>query len=796
MAFFRKRWEGLTKNIARGLVPAATVAPKPAVPRTPSPRSPNPSPKRRRYTLGAAIFATALTGRTVALPQPWRRSRSESDHTCVEQECFEPYETVTELRTGPNRKLDGSDRYPVQSLEVPEVSASYGEDEDMDAHLSPADKVVESSCQSNKKRGESFSTNAIYAVTCKNKEEKSPPSPSTNADKKEVPSLETEFQVLADELKVEIGAEDQHLGLHLKEEKSLSENLICEKPPPLPGVSIQARQAWENVVKEKFRELNQENQSLIKAYQDVAQQFEGKNREMEEQQLKLESLEEEIRRLKEAAERSSSEESTELRSLRQQAQELVDENNALKVTVHRLNVELSRYQTKFRPLYQQEHLQLTSLPSEGPPPPWLLNMKYLSPLVLSYEDRIREKEDVILGHKEDMKNFKVRVEELVKENEHLHKQLKKSNFISPTKWQQLQTQAMLILEENELLMEQIKIQQAKEQDSPSKHVKAEVSKLIKQIIILENKEKSQTEEIAECKKQLEALRSIFEELKAKLDSRPAAEELFTLMNDLKSCLQQDREKKCRQTEDLTGKIASLQAENEKLLLEKNNFMAKHTILKTEMEAMQKTNRHLQKKIGRLLTQLEEGTEKELEAHYHLTKLTSLAENIAQERDSLILLARCLENENHGVFNRIVEGSVCLGRLKEKVKVCKKEAAEKLGDMSLKMTEQEKEFAVKTALHEQEMKHLQHQLQEKEQAISQVLQQKSKVEGDLEVIWESTSKENRRMRELLYKLRKNNMGSTVRVSEPYLQETFQKDLISGHDFSYCDVKPSSLTINEI
>lgn len=48
------------------------------------------------------------------------------------------------------------------------------------------------------------------------------------------------------------------------------------------------------------------------------------------------------------------EEAAELLSLRQQAQELVDENDALKMTVHRLNVELSRYQTKFRPLSQEE----------------------------------------------------------------------------------------------------------------------------------------------------------------------------------------------------------------------------------------------------------------------------------------------------------------------------------------------------------------------------------------------------------------------------------------------------------
>lgn len=39
-----------------------------------------------------------------------------------------------------------------------------------------------------------------------------------------------------------------------------------------------------------------------------------------------------------------------------------------------------------------------------------------------------------------------------------------------------------------------------------------------------------------------------------------------------------------------GKITSLQAQNKKLLLEKNNFMADNKILETEMEMTKKTNR--------------------------------------------------------------------------------------------------------------------------------------------------------------------------------------------------------------
>lgn len=59
------------------------------------------------------------------------------------------------------------------------------------------------------------------------------------------------------------------------------------------------------------------------------------------------------------------------------------------------------------------------------------------------------------------------------------------------------------------------------------------SKLTKQIIILEDKKRSQEEQIAEYQKQLEALRTTCEELKAKLDSKIAAEEHFALVNELK-----------------------------------------------------------------------------------------------------------------------------------------------------------------------------------------------------------------------------------------------------------------------
>ncbi|XP_053904624.1 centrosomal protein of 89 kDa isoform X3 [Malaclemys terrapin pileata] len=790
---FRRGRTGPFKHIAHGLVPAATIAPKPAVPRTPPPRSPNPSPERPRSALAAAILVTTLTGRTIAIPQPRQRSLSESDTSCLEQECFiEPYATVTELKLGPNWKHDDSERSPVQSLEV---SGNPCKDEDMDTYLSETEKEPEHNYQGAEKREESFSNDAIYAVPYKNKKVKLPVSSSVDLDENKISSHEAAFPILVDQSNIQV-EEDEPPVLNLKEQKLAVENPLSEKPPPSPDVSVRARQGRMETTKEKFQELKQENWSLINANQTMALQLEELKQQIKELQLKLKTLEKENKKCRKAAESSHKEEEVaELLSLRQQAQELVDENDGLKMTVHRLNVELSRYQTKFRPLSQDENIKIGGLPTKGPPPPWLLDMKYLSPLLLAYEDRMREKEDLNLAHEEDMKKFRIRVEELVKENEQLHQQLNKNSSVTLKEWQQLQTQAKLVLEENGVLMEQLEIQQAKAKESYNQHLQ-EVSKLTKQLMVLEAKKQSQEEEISENQKQLKSLCSTCEELKANLNGRVTAEEHVALVNALRSQLQQEQEKQSAELGDLMERLASLQAQKKSLLLEKNDLVAENKILEAELKMAQKTNRKSQKKIGLLKQQLGEAMEKEVAAHQYLANLISLAENISQERDHLIHLAKCLESEKHGVLNKIIEGNVRLGRLEEKVRVYKKKAAGKLGDINLKMTEQEKEFAGKASQYQREMKHLQRLLQDKQETLDEVLQQKREVEGELEIVWESTSKENRRMKEFLHKsLEKNNMWSTVRVYESYLDEISQKDFISGYDFSYCDVKPSSPTKNQ-
>ncbi|KAF4010876.1 hypothetical protein G4228_002387 [Cervus hanglu yarkandensis] len=719
---FRSGRKKQYKYIIHGLLPAASIAPKPAVPRTPPPRSPNPSPERPRSALAAAILATTLTGRTVAIPQPRRRSHSESDMTYMEKDSLiEPYATTSELRHQPHWQNEAGRRSSLPSFEM----VGYEEDEDTDSRLSSSRRQ---SGDASARKEEGSLSDAVYAAPHRN----------------QVPSSH---------------------GVDTEDEQSISEQDGFPSSPIPPentqekDITGRTRQRCIEITKEKLEELKEENLHLNNANQTLTYELNIIKKTMKELQLKLERMKKENGKPKEVEKASSQEvvAAPELHYLRKQAQELVDENDGLKMTVHRLNVELSRYQTKFRHLSKKESLNIEGLPSKGPTPPWLVDIKYLSPLLLAYEDRMKEKDELVASL-------------------------------------QLQTQAELVLEENKLLIEQLEIQQRKAKDTHQERLQ-EVSKLTKQLVLLETKTQSQEKELAESKEQLAVLRTECQELKIQLDSKVAMDVHTSIVNEFKSQLQKEEEKENAEMEELMEKLAALQVQKKSLLLEKKNLTAKNKALEAELEKAQKINGRSQKKIDVLKKQVEKAMENEMSAHQYLVNLVGLAENVTQERDNLMFLAKCLESENHGVLNRITECSIRLGRLKEKMKGYKKQMALQLGDMSHHLTEQQEDFASKSAQYQQEMRHLHRILLDKQDVLDKALQQKREVEGELEVVWESTSKENRRIRELLQAtLERTGPRENTRASEDgCLDVTSQHDLLDACCFSYCDMKPPPTTL---
>nr|XP_055093079.1 centrosomal protein of 89 kDa isoform X2 [Symphalangus syndactylus] len=749
---FRRGRRSQFKHIIHGLLPAASIAPKAAVPRTPPPRSPNPSPERPRSALAAAILATTLTGQTVAIPQPRQRSRSESDVSSVEQASFiEPYATTSELRPRPNWQSEMGRRSSLPSFET----LDYGDEEDIETQLSSSCKELGHVSAQEDRGGHG---DDLYAVPHRNQV---PLLPKVDSEDNENISDQDGFPGSPPTPQWTQQKDGKHPVLNLKDEKPP----LCEKPPPSPDVTGRARQRYTEITREKFEALKEENMRLNNTNQSLTLELNTMKQAMKELQLKLKGMEKEKRKLKEAEKASSQEVAApELLYLRKQAQELVDENDGLKMTVHRLNVELSRYQTKFRHLSKEE-----------------LDIKYLSPLLLAYEDIMKEKDELNATLKEEMRMFRMRVQEVVKENEELHQELNKSSAVTSEEWCQLQTQAKLVLEENKLLLEQLEIQQRKVKDSHQERLQ-EVSKLTKQLMLLETKTQGQEKELAENREQLEILRAKCQELKTHSDGKIAVEVHKSIVNELKSQLQKEEEKERAEMEELMEKLTVLQAQKKSLLLEKNSLTEQNKALEAELERAQKINRKSQKKIEVLKKQVEKAMGNEMSAHQYLANLVGLAENITQERDSLMCLAKCLESEKDGVLNKVIKSNIRLGKLEEKVKGYKKQAALKLGDISHRLLEQQEDFAGKTAQYRQEMRHLHQVLKDKQEVLDQALQQNREMEGELEVIWESTFRENRRIRELLQDaLTRTGVRDNPRaLVAPSLNGVSQADLLDGCD----------------
>ncbi|XP_023701360.2 centrosomal protein of 89 kDa isoform X1 [Paramormyrops kingsleyae] len=764
---FRRKDKMAFKHIAHGLIPAATVAPRPAVPRTPPPRSPYPSPERPRSALAAAILSSSLTGRTVAIPPARQRSLSVSDCSrSASRVEVEPYTSTAEYsRDRWHRSVAGRPRLPSPEHSDPcdeDDDDSDDEDEEGVKGGLLSDPDEDHIYQSLERQGAALVTNDIYAVPHKQAACQSETGGVTDSSvAEEVSAVHARDKTAAQEQTFKKASSPVEPVI---EKTRQSPDLSSESPrgnsgPPLrtgPSQRMAARDSQPEA-DEAHKELLEAQMQLVRALreqnQGLAQRCEEQGQLLQQAHRRQRNLEKQLEQnqawlLAVRDQGSTAGEQVQLRTLREQNQELVDENDGLKMTVHRLNAELSRYQAKFQPLSKEESPRISALPKKGPSPPWLLDMKYLSPLLLAYEDQLNEKDSILQSHVEETRRFRERVEEVVQENDSLHQQLSKAGGTCQKKWRQLQDQAKLVLKENQLLMQQLEVQQIKAKESHNRH-QQEVSKVTKEVMLLEAEKQCLQEELEKTRSELQLLQTQHRQNLSTLESAVSQEEHAALVGKLHRQLEQEEEKRSSELEQLTSRMASVQEEKTSLLLEKSSLLAEMKNMETELEALHQANRKSQKKICLLKVQVEDSMDREMTAHQYLTSIVAAAEKTKHERDQLVHMASILEQDKQGVLTRVIKGTMRLGKLQEKVKVYKRQAATSLGVMGHRLQEQEEDFAGRASSYRGEIRHLQQLLRDKQEALDQVLQQKREMEGELETVWEATSKENQRIKEALF-----------------------------------------------
>ncbi|XP_023187441.1 centrosomal protein of 89 kDa isoform X1 [Xiphophorus maculatus] len=753
---FRREKDKEFKHIAHGLIPAASIAPKAAVPRTPPPQSPDPSPERHRSALAAAILSSSLTGQTWVIPPARPRSFSETDRS----------ETFLSEPNG-SSVLYSRDRWSEDSASRPHLSSpdhSEGELEDDKDGAGNQGEADEHVYQTLDRREDLRVSETVHNLPL---EPEAVLSLATHMSGRRVPSPD-----LTEE------SSGQSPESRRRETLRKSSENPKEDVRSLPPIPTTNRPGGAKMPKQNVHSSPETN----RGYSELRKQRKTKTIHEDKQlEKRLDRLEREISQshassnLRSAAAGSQAE----LQSLRQHAQELVDENDALKLTVHRLNVELSRYQARFRPLSKQESSKIKGIPSTGSPPPWLVDMKYLCPLLLAYEDNMNEKEALLQTAEEEVTNLRAKVDDVMKENERLRNEM---DVVNLKDCQMIQQQALLVLQENQALIGQLEAQHEKAKANHGKH-QSEVLKMSKQLMMLEEEKERLQEDLEGSRRGLQKRTKEAELLQARLKDVVTWDEHCSIAGKLRRQLEEQERRNKSEKEQLLLKMSSLQEENKSLALDKVSLTADVRTVKTELERCKQANRKAERRMSTLRRQKEEHLLKEEKTRHYLEAVVSVAEHISRERDHLLHTASGLQQEKQGFVSRILNGTVRFGKLQEELKVYRRQASTRLAAL-------EEAAEGRTASYKREILHLQKLLRERQEAEEKLLQSKRDVEEELEVVWQVATQENQQMRETLLDTKLSGALSAWALSPDFPAQTSEEAIKSpllqqthGLDF-YC------------
>ncbi|XP_069113940.1 centrosomal protein of 89 kDa-like isoform X3 [Argopecten irradians] len=490
--------------------------------------------------------------------------------------------------------------------------------------------------------------------------------------------------------------------------------------------------------------------NTARSVDELTRSLEGENTILRSRNEELEGTVHSLQKVSAALDKGDKETAKHL-LLKKQLQDMKDENNTLKSSVHRLSVELSTYQAKYRTIQPGEKTgEMLGLPEKGPIPSWLINVQYLSPLFLAYDDRLREKDNVIKHYQGELEKLRIQAEDIIIENQQLHKKLDhavKRGPIDVTEWDQLKDNAKLVLEENQNLLEQIEVKDQKSRDMHQAHVR-EVSKLSKQLVLVKAEKTEVDQEMEDLRKKYKDTKNKLDAMELETPDKSTAQDYINTIAELKKSVIEKEEGHKEEMEGLKIKLQAVQGERKAQSGRFVELTAENKRIQAEMKAMQKAVRKAQSKIMYLQKAVEQSEDKEHTVQEQLANIIRVAEKAAFERDTYAKVAREQENETKKAVNKLLNGNVSKGKMEEKLKLYKMKAAAKLNTVAGRLKEQDVNFNNQKKEYEREINHLRLLVSEKEKIINNIAEDKKGVEEELEVMWRSANTENERMKEVL------------------------------------------------
>ncbi|XP_021358347.1 centrosomal protein of 89 kDa-like isoform X6 [Mizuhopecten yessoensis] len=490
--------------------------------------------------------------------------------------------------------------------------------------------------------------------------------------------------------------------------------------------------------------------NTARSVDELTRSLEGENVLLRSRNEDLEGEVHSLQKVSEALDKGDREMASNL-LLKKQLHDMKEENNTLKSSVHRLSVELSSYQAKYRTIQPGEKAgEMLGLPDNGPIPSWLINVQYLSPLFMAYDDRLREKDNIVIHYQGELEKLRIQAEDIIIENQQLHKKLDhavKRGPIDVTEWDQLKDNAKLVLEENQNLLEQIDVKDQKARDMHQAHVR-EVSKLSKQLVLVKAEKTEVDQEMEDLRKKYKDTKNKLDALMLETPDKSTAQDYINTIADLKRSVVEKEEGHKDEMDSLKIKLQAVQGERKAQSARFVGLAAENKRVQAEMKAMQKAVRKAQSKIMYLQKAVEQSENKEYTVQEQLANIIRVAEKAAFERDTYAKVAREQENETKKAVNKLLSGNVSKGKMEEKLKLYKMKAAAKLNTVAGRLKEQDVNFTNQKKEYEREINHLRMLVSEKEKIINNVVDDKKDVEEELEVMWRSANTENERMKDVL------------------------------------------------
>ncbi|XP_063440824.1 centrosomal protein of 89 kDa-like isoform X2 [Mytilus trossulus] len=493
--------------------------------------------------------------------------------------------------------------------------------------------------------------------------------------------------------------------------------------------------------------------TTARSHDSLQQSLEGENYILRSKAEQLESEVISLKHVTSALEHGDHDTAMNL-MLKKQLQEMKAENETLKNSIHRLTVELSAYQAKFRPLSAEEKTTagLLGLPRDGPIPSWLIDTKYLSPLFMAYDDRLEEKNKIILKYQEDFDRLRRNAESIVDENEQLQHDLEETATKGPVdihEWEQLKENAKLILEENQNLLEQINIKDQKAHDLQQAHIR-EVTKVTKELVMIRAEKSDTDKEIEELQRKWKDTKQKHDVLIREGEDKTTVDQYINKIADLKKEMLDIEDHHRKDTEELRIKLQAMENERKsqtKTMIELTAEIKRH---QAEKKAMHRSMRKTQNKMLYLQRAIEQSETKEQSVQDYLGNIIRVAEKVAQERDNYAKVAKENEIETKKAVNKLLQDNMMKAKLEEKLKLYKMRAAAKINTVSGRLAEQDQTFLSQKKEYEREIKHLRHLIKDKEDLMHGFSDEKRDAEDELEVIWQAAHNENERMKDVLHK----------------------------------------------